>query len=271
MGERLFLFDGYMSGPSTKVNAHLRRMKGESKQINFTSEMKFHGTKSSFLANVHNKSKIIQLIGLNLRNAGCTVVYAEEDADVDIAILACRESLSKNITVVGEDSDILVLLLYYSTIFDSAFKLMYRSDIWKCKYENGHNIFHYRDLLGKESCVQLLFIYAFTGCDTTSALFSIGKQTVFNFFLSNNEFQNVSKVFTRDCMGHNEIEQAGLINALLLYRAKLGEIMATLRSRILNEKVLNSTTFVNPERLPPTKDSLKYHSYRCYFQILKCN
>ena len=120
-----------MSGPSTKDNAHLRRMKGESKQINFTSELKLHGTKSSFLANVHNKSKIIQLIGLNLRNAGCTVVYAEEGADVDIAILACRETLSKNITVVGEDSDILVLLLYYSTILFYNIRFSLQIDVSK--------------------------------------------------------------------------------------------------------------------------------------------
>ena len=164
----IIVFYAYMLGPSTKDNAHLRRnAKGESEQINFTSEMKLHVTKSSFLANVHNKSKMIQLIGLNLKNAGCIVVYAEEDADVDIAILACKESLSKNITIVGEDSDLLVLQLYSSAIFDSTFKLMFRSGICKCKYENDHNILHYHDLLGKEACVQLLFTYAFSGCDTT--------------------------------------------------------------------------------------------------------
>ena len=45
--------------------------------------------------------------------------------------------------------------------------------------------------------------------------------------------------------------------------------MASLRYRIMTEKVLNSTTFVNPERLPPTENSLKFHSYWCYYQILK--
>ena len=69
-GPDIIVFDGYMSGPSTKDNAHLsRNAKGESKQVNFTSEMKFHCTKSSFLANVHNKSKMIQLTGLDLKNA----------------------------------------------------------------------------------------------------------------------------------------------------------------------------------------------------------
>ena len=98
-----------------------------------------------------------------------------------------------------------------------------------------------------------------------SVAVTLPKQTVFNFFLSNKEFQNVSNIFTCDCMKHSEIEQAGLKAALSLYGAKQDEIMATLRNRILTEKVLNSTTFVNPERLPLAKDSLEYHSYRCYY------
>ena len=42
-----------------------------------------------------------------------------------------------------------------------------------------------------------------------------------------------------------------------------------LRSRMLKEKVLTSTTFVNPERFVNTEDALKYHSFRCYHQIMK--
>ena len=41
----------------------------------------------------------------------------------------------------------------------------------------------------------------------------------------------------------------------------------------MSEKVLNSASFVKPERiperLPPTENSLRYHSYQCYYQILK--
>ena len=56
---------------------------------------------------------------------------------------------------------------------------------------------------------------------------------------------------------------------VVLYKARQEESMASLRYRIMTEKVLNSTTFVNPERLPPTENSLKFHSYRCHYQILK--
>ena len=179
-GEAIIVFDGYMSGPSTKDNTHLRRStKGVSRLINFSPEMKFQGNKSSFLVNVRNKTKIIQLIGSQLEKENCKVVYAEEDADVDVAVIACNESMSNNVIVVGEDSDLLVLLLYYSTFYDSAFNLTFKSDLTKSKYPKGHNIFRYRDVLGPNASDQLLFVHGFSGCDTTSSFFHIGKSTVF--------------------------------------------------------------------------------------------
>ena len=86
--------------------------------------------------------------------------------------MACNESMSNNVIVVGEDSDLLVLLLYYSTFYDSAFNLTFKSDLTKSKYPKAHNIFRYRDVLGPNPCDQLLFVHGFSGCDTTS-LFSI--------------------------------------------------------------------------------------------------
>ena len=58
---------------------------------------------------------MIQLIGSNLQKANCKVIYDEEDADVNVALTACKEVLTKNLTVIGEDSDILVLLLAQCT------------------------------------------------------------------------------------------------------------------------------------------------------------
>ena len=72
--------------------------------------------KKTFLNNSHNKSKIIQLRGSSLEKENCVVIHSSEDADVDIAVNACKLAREKNITVFGEDSDLLVLLIHYSTI-----------------------------------------------------------------------------------------------------------------------------------------------------------
>ena len=139
------VFDGYLTGPSTKDNTHARRSTlSESKKINFDPRMKFSGTQKNFLSNSENKARIIRLIGNHLEKANCSVIYCKDDADVDIAVTACKSFLSNNVTVVGEDSDVLVLLLYYSTIYSSNYKLIYKSDKAASKY-GDHDIFRYRE------------------------------------------------------------------------------------------------------------------------------
>ena len=119
-------------------------------------------------------------------------------------------------------------------------------------------------------CTQLLFIHAFSGCDTTSSFSGLGKRTFFKSFNKSEELQKLSDIFTSDDeITQDIIEKAGLRATLLLYNAKKGEDIADLRYRVLTEKILSSTTFVGPERLPPTEASVKYHSYRSYYQILK--
>ena len=56
-GEALIVFDGYLSGPSTKDNTHLRcNSKGVSKLTNFTPDMKLQCDKASFMGNIYNKT-----------------------------------------------------------------------------------------------------------------------------------------------------------------------------------------------------------------------
>ena len=148
----------------------------------------------------------------------------------------------------------------------SQFKLVFKSDI-NDKY-GEHNIYFYRDILGETFSRHLLFIYAFSGCDTTSSFFGIGKQTVMSFYENHPGFRSVCEIFTSLQKSHDEIADAGLKATLSLYGARTGEVMANLRARMMAEKVLNSSTFVNPERLPPTEDALRYHSFRTYLQVL---
>ena len=111
-GKAIVVFDGYESGPSTKDMIHSRRTtKFVSRTINFSTSTKFVGLKERFLANTSNKERIIQLIGDTLQKSGCQVLYENGDADVKIAKTAVEESLRKNVTLIGEDTDLLVLLL----------------------------------------------------------------------------------------------------------------------------------------------------------------
>ena len=44
----------------------------------------------------------------------CSVINADGDADVDIVKAAVEESQKQSTTVIGEDTDLLVLLLLYA-------------------------------------------------------------------------------------------------------------------------------------------------------------
>ena len=91
-------------------------------KVDITTDTKFVGKKGDFLQNTSIKQKIIGLITDKLRQSGCAVVQAENDADVDIFKAAVAVASSKSTTVVGEDTDLLVLLLYY-TVGIESFKI----------------------------------------------------------------------------------------------------------------------------------------------------
>ena len=92
-----------------------------------TTDTKFVGKKGDFLQNTSIKQKIIGLITDKLRQCGCAVVQAENDADVDIVKAAVAVASSKSTTVVGEDTDLLVLLLYY-TVGIESFEIYLRKE-----------------------------------------------------------------------------------------------------------------------------------------------
>ena len=108
------VFDGYEDGPSIKDNTHQRRGNNIHPIVNFTAETEFSGKKEEFLSRDLNKQRLIQLISDALKERNCTVVNSLGDADVDIVQAAVRSSLLHTTTLIGEDTDLLVLLLYYA-------------------------------------------------------------------------------------------------------------------------------------------------------------
>ena len=56
----------------------------------------------------------MNLLGLHLKDKGCTVTHVPDDADVLIAMTAVNEAYSATTIVIGEDTDVLVLLCYHA-------------------------------------------------------------------------------------------------------------------------------------------------------------
>ena len=108
------VFDGYEDGPSIKDNTHQRRGRNMHPVVSFTAETQFSIKKEEFLSRYTNKQRLIRMISDQLRERDFTVVNAHGDADVDIVKTTVDTSLQHTTTLIGEFTDLLVLLLYYA-------------------------------------------------------------------------------------------------------------------------------------------------------------
>ncbi|KAG7160079.1 hypothetical protein Hamer_G012612 [Homarus americanus] len=80
---------------------------------------------------------------------------------LDIVKAAIKASQHQLTTLIGEDTDLLILLLYYAEANNRG--LYFRSD--KSTVPKVYNLSEMKQVLGSDMCSQLLFIHAFTGCD----------------------------------------------------------------------------------------------------------
>jgi hypothetical protein len=124
-GQPIVVFDGYSEGPSIKDSTHQRRAGAfVGATVHFTEEMVFVSKKDEFLSNKGNKQRFINLLSDHLEQAGACVKHAGGDADlliVQTTVTAADQSIT---TLVGDDTDLLVLLCYHAknTQFDIFFR-----------------------------------------------------------------------------------------------------------------------------------------------------
>ena len=115
-GKIIVVFDGYDGKPSTEDMVHLRHAEKHSpREASSTDDTISSLSKEDSLCQSVNKSNFVSLVGMKLEEIGCQVKYATGDADRDIAVTAVNESLHQHVTVIGEDTDLLVLMLFYTT------------------------------------------------------------------------------------------------------------------------------------------------------------
>ena len=115
-GNAIVVFDG-CDDMSTKNMTHQRRAAGKAgATVTFTENMKVTPKKDNFLANPKNKQRIINMLSRFLQEDNCPTYHAEGDADV----LIVKTAVERNTVLVGDDTDLLVLLCFY-TRSDSFF------------------------------------------------------------------------------------------------------------------------------------------------------
>jgi len=193
-GEALVVFDGY-EGRSTKDMTHKRRTKGKAGiTVTFTSDMQLTMKKDQFSANKINKRHFIKMLSDSLMMSKCEVHHASGDADLLIVQKAVESARRVNTVLVGDDTDLLVLLCYHASV-DSHIIYFKPESKKGTKNPRVWDITATKKQLGPEICTHILFLHAILGCDTTSHLHGIGKGNSLKKFQSSQHFREQTKVF----------------------------------------------------------------------------
>ena len=123
------------------------------------------------------------------------------------------------------------------------------------------------DKIGEALSLHILFIHAWSGCDTTSATFGQGKATLLKKIKESQEIQQISCLMSDPKATKEEIGSAGIRLFVHLYGGKLTDSLNSLRYAKFMEMASCRKT-LEPERLPPTERAALFHSLRVHHQII---
>jgi hypothetical protein len=240
--------------------------------IEVTEIKPVHSSQQAFLANGNNKSQFIALLSKHLVDDGHTVRQAVGDADTDIVQAALEvAALKQVVTVVADDTDVLVLLVYH---FQPSMADIYMSSPSKQQGSNwtGSKLVSIRNVQKNIGCTavkELLVVHALTGCDTTSALFGIGKPTAFKKVTGYKAALPLAEVISSYSSTQDEVAYAGCQLLVMLYGGKSHDTLNSLRFTTYMSLCATSISKPVPEKLPPTERAAYYHCLRTHLQVVQ--
>lgn len=261
------VFDGYpddITRKSTKSAERLRRSrKVLSAEILFDPSMKAVVSQDKFLNNDRNKSRLISLLKERFESRGISVKQHDEDADVLIVQTALERATNfESVIIVGNDIDLLVIL---TGIAEPSHR-----NVFFLKPGQGKVA---KSLYSSQSCKDdsirkyILLLHAFTGCDSTSALFNQGKIKVINNLKKRTYVKEAMNAFYDENADPDGIDAAGEKIFVAIYGGQPDEELNTLRYNYFARSVTKSK--FNLSSLPASKAAARQHSLRCYHQVQK--
>jgi 5'-3' exonuclease len=126
----VIVFDSYPEPQSIKDVTHLRRTKGiVSPNINFTPTMPCKTKKELFMSNSHNKQAFINMPCEKLNEHDIRYKNAVYDAGLLVVHTAVDCALSPEVIVIGEDTDLLVLLIHH--VNQHCKRVIFKSEKWQ--------------------------------------------------------------------------------------------------------------------------------------------
>jgi hypothetical protein len=269
--DSVIVFDGYSS--STKDHEHVRRSTKAGKvsaDVTVAANMCVHSSQSEFLANVNNKCHFIALLSSSFQENGFQVHQSRDDADTLIAKVGLTLAVfNKATTVVASDTDVLVLLVHHWKPSMGDVYVLMQPTTGKLKGEFIVNVKKVQENIGSLAVKHLLVLHAFGGCDTTSALYSNGKVSIFKKVLACAEAESSLEVMNNCEASREEVGAAGRRLLLIIYGGKCNGSLHEMRHSLYMKMCSSSSGRPLPERLPPTENAAFFHSLRVHLQVLQ--
>ena len=111
------VFDGYQHGPSTKDPTHQwRKIRGVGPKVKVQTSAVISHKKDIFLSNDSNKQNFILMLAEKFSLCGFFVHHAHADVDLLIVRTALECAQSRSTVVIGDDTDLLILLCYHNDL-----------------------------------------------------------------------------------------------------------------------------------------------------------
>jgi hypothetical protein len=273
-GNTVIVFDGYTDEASVKDHEHKRRAErvcAVSPNIAVDESRPVLFDQQAFLANSNNKQQFIQLLMQHLCDNEVSVMQSCGDADADIVSRAPKECVTHQqaVAVVADDTDIMIMLIYH---FKSDMPdIFFVSEAKKRKIitqPEPVNIRAVQDKLGLNVCKLLLLIHAMGGCDTTSAVYGMGKAKVLKRMRSYRERNSFSQTMCDVNANQADVASSSLKFIVHLYGGKSEKTLAELRYASYCKMVSTSTSRPQPQKLPPSERSAYFHALRVHFQVV---
>ena len=172
-----------------------------------------------------------------------------------------------NVELIAADTDLLIMLIYsWNSLIGQKF--MKTEATKKHKSIEGDTaviaecLGHVRNYL--------IFVHAFSGCDTTSAVYGRGKLLILKLLEKSKAAREEADVFFQKNVSPEAVFEDGRKIFAMLYGGKNSSSLTCLRY-IKYMKKASSAANAKPESLPPTEQAAMFHVYRVYFQLHEWN
>ena len=253
------------------LKEHMVRKAGKpGVKIIFDEQTPISSSKDDFLRHDDNKQRLIDMLAQQLRRAEYDVLNAQDDADYLLATTAIETATSMPTVLVGDDTDLLCLLIHHGAE-RHLHQLTLKTSV-KEKADDEPRVWNVQKLIermGEDMAKRILFLHAFSGCDTTSRIFIKDKYPVLKLH-DDKRFQQVADIFMDPASSKENVVAAGETGMILLYdgRQTKNTSLTQVRKEKFCDRTALSKMYVSTSAMPPTVSAAKQHSLRVHLQIM---